>query len=315
MAPKRPKNTEPSTAPPPKRRQTRSSTKAERDDVIEKDQDTEISNADLHKPTPRKPKSKASKPKAAAPKIPNVDDITTLNSSAAITTLSLNHEDLKKPIHCEKHAAAYTAKTRAPTMVFTHGAGGTLSAPAVVNFIKGYTATNPVLAFQGSPNLAARTRGFYACYSHLSNPEEDVADATRSMKLIFGGRSMGARAACMAATGLLRKVEQTKEEENAAGDISHVDLVLVSYPLKGPKDIRDAELLDLPSTVRVLFIVGGRDKMCPIDLLQSVRAKMKATSEFTVVEGVDHGMHGGEGETEIGEEVGRIAARWVNGDV
>jgi predicted alpha/beta-hydrolase family hydrolase len=114
---------------------------------------------------------------------------------------------------------------------------------------------------------------------------------------------MGARAAVMAAT---------EDDEKV------VELVLVSYPLKGPKDdIRDQILKDLPASIRVLFVIGDRDAMCPLDMLDEVRKKMKAKSQLVVVRGADHGMHvkPASMEKEYGEETGRIAAEWISGNV
>lgn len=110
---------------------------------------------------------------------------------------------------------------------------------------------------------------------------------------------MGARAAVIAAAELLRE-----RKANSAR------LVLVSYPLQGPKDVRDQILLDLPKETEVLFIVGDRDAMCPLDLLEEVRSKMVCKSRVVVVKGADHGMtvRPQSKTKEIGEETGRMAA-------
>lgn len=113
---------------------------------------------------------------------------------------------------------------------------------------------------------------------------------------------MGARAAVMAAL-------ETAEDE--------VELVLVSYPLKGPKDVRSQILLDLPGIVKVLFVVGDKDEMCPLEMLEEVRGRMKARSQVVVVRGADHGMRTkpARAERECGEETGRLAAEWLAGNV
>jgi pimeloyl-ACP methyl ester carboxylesterase len=94
-----------------------------------------------------------------------------------------------------------------------------------------------------------------------------------------------------------------------------VRLVLGSYPLQGPKDVRDQILLDLPEGVRVFFIIGEKDAMCPLDLLSETREKMKAKSQLVVGKGADHGMHVKPArlEKELGEDAGRLAATWVEG--
>jgi hypothetical protein len=98
-----------------------------------------------------------------------------------------------------------------------------------------------------------------------------------------------------------------KEDENA-----EMQIVLVSYSLKGPKDdLRDQILLELPAVVSVLFVVGDRDAMYPLDALNDVRGNMEAKSQVVVVRGADYGMHTKPAsvEKEVGEETGRVAAK------
>lgn len=119
---------------------------------------------------------------------------------------------------------------------------------------------------------------------------------------------MGARAAVMAATQLCTTLRRYQK-------IERVKLVLISYPLQGPKDVRDQILLDLPDRFEVMFIVGDKDAMCPLDLLEGVRERMRAWSRVVVVKGAGHGMDCGSKTREVGEETGRVAARWVNGEM
>jgi predicted alpha/beta-hydrolase family hydrolase len=187
-------------------------------------------------------------------------------------------------------------------MVFTHGAGGGLSAAAVVNFCAGYSPQCPVLAFKGSMNMGSRVKGFHACFDHL----QEQGEPTTGMPVVFGGRSMGARAAVVGASEIL--------ESPAKKNYGLVTLVLVSYPLVGPKDMRDQILLDLPPNVRVLFIIGEKDSMCPLDKLNEVREKMGAKTWLVVVKGADHGMHvrPAKAEKAVGEMTGQLAAKWVS---
>jgi predicted alpha/beta-hydrolase family hydrolase len=166
----------------------------------------------------------------------------------------------------------------------------------MLNFCTGISTHFPILAFQGSMNLGSRLKGFLACIEHLGTQE----------RLVLGGRSMGARAAVMAATEVL-------EEDEAR----QVELVLASYPLQGPKDVRDQILLDLPASVRVVFVSGDRDVMCPLEMLEGVRKRMKARSRVVVVKGADHGMHVKPArlEREVGERTGRVVADWLAGEV
>ena len=93
-------------------------------------------------------------------------------------------------------------------------------------------------------------------------------------------------------------------------------MVLVSYPLVSDKGESRAEiLLALPETVSVLFVVGDRDKMCPLSELEEVREKMEARSWLCVVKGADHGMNllasNKDGEEHVGQMTGRVAAEWI----
>jgi predicted alpha/beta-hydrolase family hydrolase len=148
-------------------------------------------------------------------------------------------------------------------------------------------------------NLGSRVKGFNACIEHIRKEDD-------RKRLLLGGRSMGARAAVMAGSEMLDRGEKVE-----------LLLILLSYPLQGPKDVRDQILLDLPASVRVLFIVGDRDAMCPLDMLDGVRGKMSAKSQVVVVRGADHGMHvkPKKLERELGEETGRVAASWVGKSV
>jgi predicted alpha/beta-hydrolase family hydrolase len=189
---------------------------------------------------------------------------------------------LEKTIHCKQ----YESPDGEQSLIFTHGAGGTLDAPAVVNFAVGFSATKSMLCFQGSMNLQARTKSFLAIIEH-----EDWAQ-------VLGGRSMGARAAVMAA--------------HDSEDVKR--LVLVSYPLKNQKGVsRDQILLDLKKDMEVLFISGDGDTMCDLDDLSEVRQNMKAKSWLVVVNGADHGMNmkPKKSTDPIGRFTGEIAANWL----
>ncbi|KAF2181819.1 hypothetical protein K469DRAFT_713411 [Zopfia rhizophila CBS 207.26] len=290
MPPKRRKATEPSTTPAPKRRSTRAS-KSTTSDVK-----SPIPKIDK----PKTPKAKPSRPKSGKAVSTSQATQESTNTSNQFTTVSITHSSLKNSILCQM----YTPSTPTPSslaLIFTHGAGGTLSAPAVVNFCTGFCTTNPVFGFQGNMNLTARVKGFHALIEHLIQTHENKAG-----DLVLGGRSMGARAAVMAAS------EVVSSKSSASNNVL---LILVSYPLQGPKDIRDQILLDLPADVSVLFIIGSKDSMCPLELLNGVRQKMKAKSWLLVVKDADHGMHVSSKAAErgLGEMTGRMAAEWVGG--
>ena len=74
-------------------------------------------------------------------------------------------------------------------------------------------------------------------------------------------------------------------EERVAG------LVCLGYPLCAMGDrtkIRDEILRALRTPI--LFVQGTRDSLCPLELLEGVRAEMKAPNFLYVVEGGDHSL-------------------------
>lgn len=173
-----------------------------------------------------------------------------------------------KEIPCQLRKPQCSSKSSQTTLIFTHGAGGGLENPATKLFAEGYAAQAPVVCFQGTMNLQSRAKSFGSVLSCLQDEEPKI-------KFAAGGRSMGARAAVL----LAQDYDEVKK------------LVLVSYPLIGPKgDKRDQILLNLPKDKEVLFAFGSDDNMNDIKTLQSVQKKMKAKSTLLVFEKLDHSM-------------------------
>jgi predicted alpha/beta-hydrolase family hydrolase len=88
------------------------------------------------------------------------------------------------------------------------------------------------------------------------------------------GKSMGGRVGC-----------HVSLEEKVDG------LVCLGYPLCAMGNrtkLRDEVLRAL--TAPVLFVQGTRDALCPLDLLEQVRAKMDAPNFLHVVESGDHSL-------------------------
>ncbi|ORY09887.1 hypothetical protein BCR34DRAFT_362694 [Clohesyomyces aquaticus] len=293
MPQKRGKDASTDGAPAPKRRSTRNAT--------QKPQYKEDSGSDSPVPKPKTKKLSNAKP---AKTTKAVELSGPEQSSLSPISISIEHESIKNPVDCELYQTSASPESGAPqTMVFTHGAGGGLSAPAVFNFCTGYSALHDILAFKGSINMNSRVKGFHACGDHL----QKKSGSTSEWPSVFGGRSMGSRAAVIAATEIAASSDKKGHYD--------ITLVLVSYPLIGPKnDMRDQILLDLPERIRVLFIIGEKDSMCALDQLGEVRGKMKAKSWLVVVKGADHGMHvkPAKAEKVLGEMTGNIAAKWVD---
>jgi uncharacterized protein len=95
-----------------------------------------------------------------------------------------------------------------------------------------------------------------------------------ALPVVLIGKSMGGRIGCHVAT-----IESVSA------------VVCLGYPLRGAGKngkLRDQVLLELETPT--LFLQGTRDALCPLDLLRTVRAKMRAPNELHVVEGGDHSL-------------------------
>jgi uncharacterized protein len=97
--------------------------------------------------------------------------------------------------------------------------------------------------------------------------------ATAAEPIFLIGKSMGGRIGCHVAL-----------EERVAG------VICLGYPLKSGATgaLRDQVLLAL--RVPILFVQGTRDRLCPLDVLAQVRARMTAPSTLLIVEGGDHSL-------------------------
>jgi uncharacterized protein len=92
--------------------------------------------------------------------------------------------------------------------------------------------------------------------------------------VVLVGKSMGGRVGCHVAL-------ETPVE----------GLICLGYPLCGAGDrskLRDQVLLDI--TTPILFVQGTRDPLCPLDLLEDVRRRMRAPSILHVVDDGDHSL-------------------------
>ena len=92
--------------------------------------------------------------------------------------------------------------------------------------------------------------------------------------IVLAGKSMGGRVGCHVA--LVEPVQA---------------VICFGYPLCGAGDrskLRDQVLLELE--VPILFVQGTRDPLCPLELLEDVRKRMRAPSTLHVVDGGDHSL-------------------------
>ena len=104
--------------------------------------------------------------------------------------------------------------------------------------------------------------------------------------VVLIGKSMGSRVGCHVAV---------EEKVNA--------VVCLAYPLCGggdPRKLRDQVLRELATPI--LFVQGTRDPLCPLPLLDEVRAQMHAPNELLIIEGGDHSLNLTKSQLQAGGE-------------
>ena len=162
-----------------------------------------------------------------------------------------------------------------PCFVFAPGAGAPSSHPWMQSWKQRLSALGEVETFDYEYMRDGRRRPDPLRNLIAQHREALTHVRARSSAPVFLiGKSMGGRIGCHVAL----------EEKVTA-------LVCLGYPLCGGGDrakLRDKVLLELRTPV--LFVQGTRDPLCPLDLLESVRAKMKAPNILHVVEGGDHSL-------------------------
>ena len=162
-----------------------------------------------------------------------------------------------------------------PLLLFAPGAGAPSSHPWMQRWKDLLSEIGPISVFDYAYMREGRRRPDRPAQLIAAHREALAAartDETQSTILI--GKSMGGRIGCHVAL-----------EEKVEG------LVCFGYPLCGGGDetkLRDKVLRELETPI--LFVQGTRDALCPLPLLESVRAQMKATTFLHVVEGGDHSL-------------------------
>jgi predicted alpha/beta-hydrolase family hydrolase len=118
------------------------------------------------------------------------------------------------------------------------------------------------------------------------------------------GKSMGGRIGC-----------HLSLEEKVDG------LVCLGYPLCAMGDrtkLRDEVLRRLATPI--LFVQGTRDALCPLDLLERVRAQMRAPNSLHAIDGGDHSLRvskrqlqaTGQAQDGIDDEILKVIAGFVD---
>ncbi len=159
--------------------------------------------------------------------------------------------------------------------IFAPGAGAPSVSPWMQRWKKRLAEIGDVLAFDYDYMLEGRRRPDRSPKLIAAHRKALTAARTKTSAPIFLiGKSMGGRIGCHVAL-----------EEKVSG------LICLGYPLCAMGDrtkLRDQILRDLQTPI--LFVQGTRDALCPLDLLENVRAQMTAPNFLHVVEGGDHSL-------------------------
>lgn len=162
-----------------------------------------------------------------------------------------------------------------PSFLFAPGAGAPSSHPWMQSWRERLQTIGEVTLFDYDYMRAQRKRPDplpQLIASHRAALHDLRTRAAGPVFLI--GKSMGGRIGCHLAV-----------EEQVAG------LICLGYPLCGGGDrtkLRDKVLRELRT--RILFVQGSRDPLCPLDLLEEVRAGMTAANSLHVVVDGDHSL-------------------------
>lgn len=162
-------------------------------------------------------------------------------------------------------------------LLFAHGAGLPSTSPWMERWATALGEFGTVVRFD-YPYMAAGKRMPDRLPILLEAHKTALQDARRAHphldRVVLIGKSMGSRVGC-----------------HVALEVPVDAVVCLGYPLAsmGNRDkLRDAVLLaqDQP----VAFVQGTRDKLCPLDLLDTVRAKMTAPHVVHIVDTGDHSL-------------------------
>ena len=163
-----------------------------------------------------------------------------------------------------------------PTLLLAHGAGAGQSHPVMQGWAERLGGLGAVVPFEY--DYMARGKKAPQRLPKLVETHKAHLAAARSAHgepVVLIGKSMGGRVGCHVAN---------------ADDVPPVGAVVcLGYPLRTPKGVVRDEVLKALRTP-VLFVQGTRDRLCPLDLLDEVRADMTASSAVHIVEDGDHSL-------------------------
>jgi uncharacterized protein len=190
-----------------------------------------------------------------------------------------------------------------PLFLFAPGAGAPSSHPWMQRWKERLSTVGDVEAFDYDYMREGRRRPDPPPQLVAAH-RQALVEAQGGRSVILIGKSMGGRIGCHVAL-----------EENVAG------VVCLGYPLCGGGDqskLRDKVLR--ASTTPILFVQGTRDSLCPLDLLERVRAEMTAPTFLHLVEGGDHSLQvlkrqlaaAGETQEDVDQRVLEAIAKFVS---
>jgi predicted alpha/beta-hydrolase family hydrolase len=189
-----------------------------------------------------------------------------------------------------------------PLFLFAPGAGAPSSHPWMQRWQKRLSTIGDVKAFDYDYMREGRRRPD-PLPQLIAAHRAALIERRRDRSAILIGKSMGGRIGC-----------HVSLEEDVPG------VVCFGYPLCGGGDqskLRDKVLRALATPI--LFVQGTRDPLCPLDLLERVRAEMTGPTFLHVVEGGDHSLQvlkrqlaaAGETQEEVDQRILKAIAKFV----
>lgn len=161
-----------------------------------------------------------------------------------------------------------------PLFLFAPGAGAPSSHPWMQKWRRQLETLGRVVPFDYAYMREDRKRPDSLPQLVAAHRQALSQNRSANEPVILIGKSMGGRIGC-----------HVSLVDSVAG------VICLGYPLCGggdPNKLRDKVLRELNTPI--LFVQGTRDPLCPLDLLEKVRAEMKAPNTLHVVEGGDHSL-------------------------